>query len=193
LSSGSFSLHWVEGRCKTVQNSPGGEERGSPRWCNWVVARALALVGATAVALVLASAAEAAAPRYIMVSGPSLAKPVLLANWAENGRLVATLVNARRAGGEAVRLLSKRPRLRLGLFWGWSEKPRPSRPGQANQTGWFYPSWRSQPSVIDLLVNRGPSSADRARSDASCLRPARRANPHTLTASTGAADVMHRS
>jgi hypothetical protein len=105
------------------------------------------------VALALASAAEAAAPRYIMVSGPSLAKPVLLANWAENGRLVATLVNARRAGGEAVRLLSKRPRLRLGLFWGWSEKPRPSRPGQANQTGWFYPSRRSQPPVIDLLVN----------------------------------------
>jgi hypothetical protein len=88
-----------------------------------------------------------------MVSGPSLAKPIVLANWRENGTLLSALVNARRAGGETVRLLTKRPRLRLGLFWGWSEKPRPSRPGQANQTGWFYPTWRSQPSVIDLLVN----------------------------------------
>lgn len=104
-------------------------------------------------ALVLASTAGAAAPRYIMVSGPSLAKPIVLANWRENGTLLSALVNARRAGGETVRLLTKRPRLRLGLFWGWSEKPRPSRPGQANQTGWFYPTWRSQPSVIDLLVN----------------------------------------
>jgi hypothetical protein len=106
-----------------------------------------------AVALVLASAAEAAAPRYIMVSGPSLAKPVLLANWRENGALLATLVNARRGDGDTVRLLTKRPRLRLGLFWGWSDRPRPSRPGEANQTGWFYPRWRSQPPVIDLLVN----------------------------------------
>jgi hypothetical protein len=82
------------------------------------VARALVLVGATAVALVLASTVEAAAPRYILVSGPGLARPVLLANWGENGRLLAALVDARRANAETVRGLSKRPRLRLGLFWG---------------------------------------------------------------------------
>jgi hypothetical protein len=105
------------------------------------------------VALVFASTVEAAAPRYILVSGPGLARPVLLANWGENGTLLAALVNARRASGETVRRLNKRPRLRLGLFWGWPEKPRPTRPSQANQTGWFYPTWRSQPPIVDLLVN----------------------------------------
>ena len=104
-------------------------------------------------ALVLASPIQAAAPRYILVSGPGVARPVLLANWSENGALLAALVNARKASDETVRGLGDRPRLRLGLFWGWSAKPRPTRPSQANQMGWFYPSWRSQPPVIDLLVN----------------------------------------
>jgi hypothetical protein len=117
------------------------------------VARALALVGATAVALVLASTVEAAAPRYILLSGPGLARPVLLANWEENGTLLAALVNAPRARGETVRRLSKRPRLRLGLFWGSPEGRRPTRQSQANQKGWFYPTWRLQPAVIDLRVN----------------------------------------
>jgi len=123
------------------------------RWCNSVVARALTLVGATAVALLLAATVEAAAPRYILVSGPGLARPVLLADWAENGTLLAALVKAPRARGETARRLSKRPRLRLGLFWGWPVEPRPTQPSQANQKGWFYPIWRSQPAVIDLLVN----------------------------------------
>jgi hypothetical protein len=105
------------------------------------------------VALVLATAVEAAAPRYILVSGPGLARPVLLANWEENGTLLAALVKASRARAETVRRLSKRPRLRLGLFWGWPEGRRPTQPSQANQKGWFYPIWRSQPAVIDLLVN----------------------------------------
>jgi hypothetical protein len=104
-------------------------------------------------ALVFASAVEAAAPRYILVSGPGLARPVLLANWGENGTLLAALVTAPRARGLVVRDLGKRPRLLLGLFWQVAEEPRPTRPSQANQKGWFYPIWRSQPAVIDLLVN----------------------------------------
>lgn len=103
-------------------------------------------------ALVLASAAEAAAPRYILVSGPGIARPILLANWGENGTLLAALVTAPRARAQVVRRLSKRPRLRLGLFWGWPEE-RPTRLSQANQKGWFYPVWRSQPAAVDLLIN----------------------------------------
>jgi hypothetical protein len=104
------------------------------------------------VALVLASTVEGAAPRYILISGQGLARPVLLASWEENGKLLAALVNARRANEKTVRRLRERPRLRLGLFWGSSEK-RPTRQNDANQKGWFYPTWRSQPAVIDLLVN----------------------------------------
>jgi hypothetical protein len=117
------------------------------------VARASALVGAIAVALVLASNVEAAAPRYIFVSGPGLKAPVLLTDWGENGALLAALVKAPRARGAILRRLGARPRLRLGLFWQLSEEPRPTHPSQANQKGWFYPSWRSQPAVVDLLVN----------------------------------------
>lgn len=117
------------------------------------MARTLALVGAAAAALVLVSSVEAAAPRYILVSGPGLARPVLLSNWAENRTLLVALADAPRAKDETVRRLGKRPRLRLGLFWGWPEKPRPTRPSQANQKGWFYPPWRSQAPVVDLLVN----------------------------------------
>ena len=104
-------------------------------------------------ALVLASSIEATAPRYILVSGPGLARPVLLASWAENRRLLSALANAPRAKGETVRRLSERPALRLGLFWGWPAKPRPTRPYQANQEGWFYPASGSEPPVVDLPVN----------------------------------------
>lgn len=115
--------------------------------------RVLALFGAATAALALASAVGAAAPRYILVSGPSLARPVLLPDWRENLTLLVALTGAPRASAETVRRLGARPRLRLGLFWGWPERPRPTRPGEANQTGWFYPRWRSQPPVIDLLVD----------------------------------------
>lgn len=104
-------------------------------------------------ALVVASSVEAAAPRFIFVSGPGLARPVLLANWKENRALLLALANAPGAKRETVRRLGERPALRLGLFWGWPERPRPTRPYQANQEGWFYPASGSQPSVVDLPVN----------------------------------------
>lgn len=117
-----------------------------------VVTRALALYGATAVALVFAASAHAAAPQYILVSGPSLARPVLLDDWSENLALLTALVDARTADGATARRLGERPRLRLALFWGWAGKPRPKRPSQANQSGWFYPRRGSQPPVVDLRV-----------------------------------------
>jgi hypothetical protein len=129
----------------TARIGPIGVEPRDCRWCNSVVTRALALV--------LASSAGAAAPRYILVSGPGLARPVLLPKWEENHALLLVLADARRANRETVRQLGQRPRFRLGLFWGWPETPRPTQPKQANQVGWFYPTWRSQPPLVDLLVN----------------------------------------
>lgn len=114
--------------------------------------RALTLIGATAVALAFASVVEAAAPRYILVSGPGLAQPVLLANWEENHRLLLALTTAPKANEKTVRRLRDRPRLRLGLFWA-SPEPRQVRQKNANQRGWFYPGLRSEPPVIDLLVD----------------------------------------
>lgn len=138
------------------QASSRGGTRWKPSersWCNASVTRALALIGAAAVALVLVSSVEAAAPRYILVSGPVLERPVLLADLQENRALFAALATAPKAQDETVRRLHERPRLRLGLFYGWSEKRRPTRPSQANQKGWFYPAWRSQRALVDLLVN----------------------------------------
>ena len=104
-------------------------------------------------ALVLAATTEAAAPRYIMVSGPSLPRPVLLTDWKENHALLLAVANARRARPGVVQRLDDRPRLRVGLFWGWAGERPPKRQNQADRSGWFYPFWRSQPAVVHLLVN----------------------------------------
>jgi len=117
------------------------------------VSPARTLVGALAAALVLAAPAEAAAPRYILVSGPGLERPLLLPNWGENGELLADLVNAPKVTRAVARGLSMRRRLDLALFWGWPDRPRPTRPIQANQHGWFYPAQRGRPAVVDVMVD----------------------------------------
>jgi hypothetical protein len=124
-----------------------------------------AVVRVTAVALVLAAAlalappASAAAPRYILVSGPGLARPVLLQDHWENLRLLVPLVKAPRMNRDG---LARRPRFDLALFWGWPERP-PTRPRDANQHGWFYPARGPRPAVVDLRVNgeRFPRRAPR--------------------------------
>jgi hypothetical protein len=110
-------------------------------------------LGALATTATFASTASAAAPNYILVSGPGLTHPVLMANWNENLRLLSALVNARKATEAAVRGLGQRPRLDLAEFWAWSGRPRPTQPNQANQHGWFYPAHASTPAVIELTVN----------------------------------------
>jgi hypothetical protein len=117
------------------------------------MARAAAFVAALAALLAIASPVHAAAPNYILVSGAALKRPILLGNWSENGVLLSALVNAPRAKGSVVRGLAPRPRLDLAEFWGWGSLPRPTRPSQANQHGWFYPTHRSKPPVIVLMVN----------------------------------------
>jgi hypothetical protein len=103
--------------------------------------------------LAAAAPAQAAAPNYILVSGPGIRHPILLGDWSENLELLISLVEAPAAKGGAVRNLARRPRFDLAEFWGWSGLPRPTRPSQANQHGWLYPAHASKPAVIVLMVN----------------------------------------
>ncbi len=112
-----------------------------------------ASLGVLATVLVVAAPVHAAAPNYILVSGPGIKRPILMANWGENGALLSALVNAPRAKGTAARELGKRPRLDLAMFWGWGARPRPTRPNQANQHGWFYPAHGSKPPIIVATVD----------------------------------------
>lgn len=117
-----------------------------------MVRRFVPLLAALA-ALLTVAPAEAAAPNYILVSGPGIKHPVLLADWSENGALLSALVNAPIAKGSTVRHLARRPRFDVAEFWGWGSLPRPTRPSQANQHGWLYPARSSKPAVIVLMVN----------------------------------------
>lgn len=110
-------------------------------------------MAALAAVLVLAPPVHAAAPNYILVSGPGLKRPIILGNWSENGALLSGLVNAPRAKGMVALALARRPRFDLAEFWGWGSRPRPTRPSQANQHGWFYPAHRANPPVVVLMVN----------------------------------------
>jgi hypothetical protein len=123
------------------------------QWCNSSVLRAMVLVGALGLVLALAVPAQAAAPDYILVSGPGLAHPVLLARWEENARLLLAVAGAPRAKPSVARTLARRPRFDLAEFWGWSGRARPTRPSQANQHGRFYPARGTQPPVITVMVN----------------------------------------
>jgi hypothetical protein len=114
-------------------------------------------MAALAAFLALAPPVHASAPNYILVSGPGLKRPILLANWSENGALLSALVGAPTPQRSVARGLAKRPRFDLAEFWGWGGRPRPTRPSQAKQHGWFYPAHRSQPPVITLMVNGNKS------------------------------------
>ena len=118
----------------------------------YMVRRVVPLLAVLASLLAVAPA-QAAAPNYILVSGPGIKHPILLGNWDENLALLGALVNAPTAKVSAVRHLARRPRFDLAEFWGWSGLPRPTRPSQANQHGWLYPAHGAKPAVIVLMVN----------------------------------------
>jgi hypothetical protein len=111
--------------------------------------RLIALLAVAACAGTYAAPASAAAPRYIMVSGGAIAKPILLADWSENLRFETAVLLAPRAGPQA--RLPLRSRLTLSLFWGWGDH-RPQSPSLANQRGWLYPAAGSRPALIALRV-----------------------------------------
>jgi hypothetical protein len=102
--------------------------------------------------LLFAAPAQAAAPRYILVTGPGLVSPVLLGNWTQNLRLMMETVNAPALDAEERPALAHRVRLRLALFWGWPAKPKPRWPSQANQFGWLYPASPGAPAVIAIMA-----------------------------------------
>jgi hypothetical protein len=113
------------------------------------------LVAIVALALGLAGSASAAAPRLIMVSGDSLAEPLLISG-AED---VFTLYGAFFEGRPVDRSeAAGRPSLRLGLFWNnllWEPYVEDGRLDelrfeQANQFGRFYPATEGKPALVDV-------------------------------------------
>jgi hypothetical protein len=117
------------------------------------VARAVALPLLLAIlVLVLAAPASAAAPNYIVISGPGLARPIVLGNWKENLALLIAVANAHKANGITTRGLAHRPRFDLAEFWAWSGRPRPTSARGANQHGQFYPAHGAQPAVIVMTA-----------------------------------------
>ena len=115
-----------------------------------MVRRLLVMLAVAGSSLVLVSSACAAAPRYIMVTGPGISKPILLADWNENLAIETALLLAPKV--ERPHRLSPRSRLTLSLYWGWG-KARPRSPSQANQRGWLYPATDDRPPLIALSVN----------------------------------------
>jgi hypothetical protein len=118
-----------------------------------VVGRLAAVVAVSAMVLVSASPAQAAAPKYILVSGPRLERPILLDDWNENLALLSAVAESPRARGRAVRGLARRPRFDLAEFWVWGYDLPPTRPREADQHGSFYPAHRSKPPVVVLRVD----------------------------------------
>ncbi len=115
-----------------------------------VALAALGLVGAAPAQHGVA----AAAPPYIMVSGPKLAKPVLLSDWSENLVLLTAAAASARAKPVDLRSLRGRPRLDLALYWGWPlDSPPPTKSSDASAHGSFYPTYRGRPALIQMKVN----------------------------------------
>src|ERR671935_2689706 len=112
------------------------------------------LVGAVlAAAVELAVPAQAAAPNYILVSGPGLEQPVVLDDWSENGQLLVAIGNGPRAKRAALRGLARRPRFDLAEFWGWNALPAPTDPREATQHGWFYPVHGRKPALFKVMAD----------------------------------------
>jgi len=114
------------------------------------LARMLLLIAALLAAGVVARPAQAAAPRYILVSGPGLQRPATLGNWTENLAFVTSLLHARRP---ASGWRDNRLRYDLALFWGVPAKPVPTWPNEASQNGWFYPAIGGHRAVVKLGVS----------------------------------------
>jgi hypothetical protein len=114
----------------------------------------LILAGLTAVAVV-APAAQAAAPRIVIVSGKPMAHQIAISNWTAIFRIIEPVASAPNV--KRTKLVG-RPRLRLSMFWGprWVDylaaghRAAALRPQDADQQGSFYPAWHGRPAAIDL-------------------------------------------
>ena len=61
--------------------------------------RLAVVIGLLAVGAGLSASANAAAPRYILVSGPNFQRPIVLGDWNENLVLVTDLIPTHRHFG----------------------------------------------------------------------------------------------
>jgi hypothetical protein len=110
-----------------------------------------------AAAALTAGVAQAAAPRIVIFSGKPLAQPVVISDWQAIFRVLEQLLPARTQVAPRAELAG-RPRLKVSMFWGprWIDYLREGkrasalRPGQADQSGSFYPAWRGRRALIDL-------------------------------------------
>jgi hypothetical protein len=117
-------------------------------------ARPTALI-AGVLALTGVSAAEAAAPRLILVSGPPLVRPIVISDWSDNGVFFSEVAYSIPVGRRG---LAARPSFRLSFFWDqrWSDYVAEGRslravcPCQTPYRGRFWPAYRSAPAVVDL-------------------------------------------
>ena len=109
--------------------------------------KTIGLLSALAVALALAAPADAAAPRYIMITGPRLASPILMDDWSENLEFELAIVNSPRMQRSGY---SGRPRYGIFLFWNgniWTRPPSSTK--QADERAWFYPAHGRRTAVIN--------------------------------------------
>jgi hypothetical protein len=121
-----------------------------------IVVCVLTVVSIVLMAAVVAIDAHAAAPRYILVSGPGLQRPVVLGNWREN---LAFLIGSLPGKRPEPDWRTDRPRYDLALFWDLAAKPVPTDPRKTSQHGWFYPAFGSRGAVLKLMI----SGQDRPR------------------------------
>jgi hypothetical protein len=127
-----------------------------------IVLGALALTAL--VALAFASPTAAAEPRYLMVYGAPLARPVILDDLDENLDFMLAITEPAGVGPDA---LAGRPSLSLALFWQhqtWEQYVRASgslaalRPEQAEQRGRFYPASGTTEPIVVLDAVPGPGT-----------------------------------
>jgi hypothetical protein len=114
----------------------------------------LIVAGLTAVA-VAAPAAQAAAPRIVIVSGKPMAHQIAISSWTAIFRIIEPVASAPNV--KRTKLVG-RPRLRLSMFWGprWVDylaaghRAAALHPQDADQQGNFYPAWHGRPAAIEL-------------------------------------------
>jgi hypothetical protein len=123
---------------------------------------AAVLASGAAAARTASSRSAFAAPEIIIVYGEPLREPRVIADWAENHKLLLSAAGptASVLGGPATPAAivapAGRPALRLALFWGaaWRStaaspaRLRALRPEQANQQGLFYPATDGAPAHL---------------------------------------------
>lgn len=101
-------------------------------------------------ALAFAHAVEAAAPRFIMIHGGSLDKPIVLSDHQETMSFIYSIRHGAEASAES---LQERPYFEMAFFWGpeWFKyvgQESELIPEKANQHARLYPAFGGAPAVV---------------------------------------------